>query len=238
MERYELPEILYKKIHIVEPYPEIVKPVDKMIDITAFFPGGKGLWLEEETDILPTILVLGKDFSNVEEYKSMLRSESNDLKCTTWRNLRKLFKEANIDLKNCFYSNVFMGLRVANKSTGDFPWFKDKSFVRRNLEFLLYQIEIIKPKVIITLGRPASEMISKLSQTDLKCWKDGKALSEENNGLKTSVSFNNHICTCVALEHTSMNHFNINRRVYVNKNGKHYGHTAEVEMLKDATNNI
>ena len=58
MKRNELPDVLYKNIDIVKPYPNKVEPVKKMINITAFFPGGRGLWMEEESEDFPSILVL------------------------------------------------------------------------------------------------------------------------------------------------------------------------------------
>lgn len=111
-----------------------------------------------------------------------------------------------------------------------FPGAKNKNFVNWNLDFLLFQIETIKPKLIITLGRPASEMVAKLSRPDLDGWDKGKALSSPDNGYKTYISFNGYVCRCVALEHTSMRNSNVKRRVY----GIHKGHEAEVEMLRDA----
>jgi len=69
MKRYELTELLYENIHIIKPYPYMVKPVEKIIDITAFFLGGKGLWLEEHSEKFTSILVIGQDFSTIEEYK-------------------------------------------------------------------------------------------------------------------------------------------------------------------------
>ena len=229
MKRNELPNILYKNIDIVKPYPLNVEPVKEMINITAFFPGGRGLWLEDSTDEFPSILVLGQDFSTVKQYENMLQGKASDLESPTWRNLIVLFKESNIDLKECYFSNVFMGLRVSDKMTGEFPGFKDKGFVDRNVEFLSFQIETIKPLVIIALGKYAAEMLTYLPGSDLNSWSKWNALREANNGIKFNVKFNNHTCTCIALEHPSMRNSNVKRRVY----GNYKGHEAEVEMLKE-----
>ena len=99
MKRNELPNILYKNIDVIKPYPLNVELVKEMINITAFFPGGRGLWLEDSTDEFPSILVLGQDFSTVKQYENMLQGKASDLESPTWRNLIKLFKEASIDLK-------------------------------------------------------------------------------------------------------------------------------------------
>jgi len=159
----------------------------------------------------------------------MLRNEENDLDCATWRNLRKLFAEANVKLTECFFSNVFMGLRKTDSPTGKFPGFKDGKFVSRNVEFLLFQIDIIKPKVIITLGKYSAELLSSLTD-NLECWKNNKALNQPDIGLKEGVKINGNIITCVALEHTSMRNSNVKRRRYK----KFAGNEAEVRMLRDA----
>ena len=182
MTRDELSDFLYANIHMVEPYPELVKPVEKMLNITGFFPGGRGLWSEEHSDVFPSILILGQDFSTVDDYNKMLRNESTDLECPTWRNMISLFKEADIELTDCFYSNVFMGLRDTKSLIGKFPGFKNKYFVKRNIDFLSFQIEAIKPKVIITLGKFAAELLSELSESDLYKWRGYNALSVHNVG--------------------------------------------------------
>lgn len=238
MKRQEISSLLFEKVKIVQPYPPDVVPVDKMLDITAFFPGGNGLWSEEHTDIIPNILVLGQDFSTLEDYKRIVLGESTDLGCPTWRNLIELFDEVSIDLKRCFFSNVFMGLRKEGSLTGKFPGARDKEFVKRNLEFLLFQIDSIRPNIIITLGRPASEMVAKISDTLSHEWDKGKALSVPYNGIKRGITVGTHMTTCVALEHTSMRNTNVKRRRYKNVTGDYSGHQAEVEMLKDAIKQI
>lgn len=136
-------------------------------------------------------------------------------------------------MKDCFYSNVFMGLRDTTSLTGRFQGFKDNNFVKRNVEFLSLQIDTMKPAAIITLGRPASELLAKLSKSDLECWKSGRALSEPNIGFQKNIRFKEHICTCVAIEHTSLRHLNVKRRIYINSIGEYRANSAEVEMLKD-----
>lgn len=233
MERNELAELLFKNIKIVEPYPDFVAPVTRMIDITAFFPGGKGIWKETETEVFPTILVLGHDFSTEKAYLEMLDNKKNDLDGPTWRNMIKLFNQANIDLNNCFFSNVFMGLRKTDSMIGKFPGYKDKDFLKRNLEFLSYQIDTIRPKIVITLGKYAAELLSYLSEIDLGCWKFDKALRDTDVGIRFNVKFNNHTATCVALEHPSMRNSNVKRRYYKN----YVGNDAEIMMLKDSLAN-
>ncbi len=157
----------------------------------------------------------------------MLDKGCNEINGPTWRNLRKLFDEANISLHDCFFSNVFIGLRKSERMTGRFPGLKDKTFVNRNTMFLEFQIETIKPKLIITLGRQSSDLLSSFIE-DLSHWRNGKALSAPDIGYAENVSINNHNCTCIALEHPSMRNSNIRRRKYKD----FIGNEAEVQMLR------
>lgn len=122
-----------------------------------------------------------------------------------------------------------MGLRVSNKMTGKFPGFRGKNFVDRNLEFLLFQIEIIKSNLVITLGKYAAGMLANAAETGMEPWENFEALRTPNIGFRINVKFNKHSCIRVALEHTSLRNANVKRRVHKN----HNGHEAEIEMLKD-----
>lgn len=233
MRREELPQKLFEHINLVEPYPDMVCGIDTMLDVTAFFPGGKGLWNEEESETFPSILALGQDFSTEKVYLKMLHDKGSEINGPTWRNLRQLFIEANIEFTDCFFSNVFMGLRKTDSMTGKFPGFKDKGFVSRNLNFLLFQIQTIEPKMIITLGKYSADLVSKLSD-NLEPWKNNKALNEPDIGLIKKVGINGNNYTCVALEHPSMRNSNVKRRKYKD----YVGNEAEVWMLKDALEKV
>jgi len=203
-----------------------------MIDATAFFPGGKGLWMENEADVFPSILVLGQDFSTVKDYEEMLMGDSNDLECPTWRNLRVLFGKVGIDLSICYFSNVFMGLRKTNSAIGRFPGFRDKEFTQRNIDYLAFQIDVIKPRVIITLGIHAATMLGNLSPIDLSDWKLAKRFRDINSILKQNVDLGSHRCICVSIVHPSMWYPNAKQMCYMNIQGNDAG----ISVLSDAIN--
>lgn len=229
MRRCCLSDTLFERHKQIKPYPDFVAPIREMIKGTAFFPGGRGIWLEEETDIFPSILVLGQDFSTFEEYLKMLHGHSNDLNCPTWKNIIKLFEQAEINLTECFFSNVFVGLRKTKSMVGKFPGFRDKEFVQKNLDFLDVQVEEIEPKLIITLGIFAPMMLGHLSP-DLAEWKNARKFNDINEPIKFNVNFRDHQCTCVALVHPSMRNKNVRQRKYK----QYVGNDAEINMLKDA----
>lgn len=234
MKRNDLSEFLFKNIPRFDHYPENVSPVSEMCKTTAFFPGGRGLWMEDgENDFSLEILILGQDFSTVDYHKELLLNKGKkDIDFPTWRNLIKLFKvDAGIDLNYCFFSNVFMELRSGGKMTGKFSGFKDAEYVKRSVDNLLFQIATIKPKVIITLGMFAADMLSRTGAQELADFKNGEVLKIKDEGLKLNVNINGNVCTVVALEHPSMRFLNVKRRKF----REFEGDEAEVEMLREAT---
>ena len=230
LKREEISKVLFNKIpEFIKSEPKNVQKVKKMVDTTAFFPGGKGLWLEDDQkDILPDILILGQDFSHVEYYNQVASGDIKDIDGATWRNMIKLFKEAEIDFNRCFFSNVFMGLRVSDSMTGNFPGKRSKTYVNESLQFLLFQIETIKPKVIITLGKNPADILSRLNVKGIEIFKNGEVLKTKDEGLKYDVDISGHKCAVLALEHPSMRNSNVKRRVFK----EFTGNLAEVEMLK------
>lgn len=242
MKRNEIPDTLWNEMKkTINSYSELVKEVDEMIfqegNKTGFFPGYRGLWLEEESETIPNILVLGQDFGNVETYEKMKRGETNDLKAPTWKNMRELFKSANIPLKHCFFSNVFMGLRKSKRMAGNFPGFKEEKFLSQNLKFLKFQIEFIKPKVLITLGKPANLILSMIENSEIPNWDKSKNLNYKDLKIKIDAKEYNY----VMLLHPSY------RKRWINKISRNYmtssedilkGNEAEVQMLKDAIQGI
>lgn len=242
MERKDLPEVLFEKMNeIVDYYPIQVKSVEGMLDQTGFFPGCRGLWQQVPSDEFPSILVLGHDFGNIKYYDDLVAGRQVDMAGNTFKNLITLFDEAGIKLSKCFFSNVIMGLRDTTDMTGKNPGNSDKLFMGKNLEFLAYQIETIKPKLIITMGQYATKMLGSLSIKDLKAWSDFKQwgdISKDGNSLiKENVNINNHICSCVAIEHTSVNRLNVIGKKY-NRVKIYENYDAEVRMLEDVLASI
>jgi len=228
--RSNITKILWDNISMVEPYPDTVASVVKLVGGTAFFPGGTGLLNDVSSSNIPTILVLGQDFSTEIEYNRILKSGGN-MSSPTWVNIVNLFDQACIDLCDCFFTNSFMGLRKTDSMTGRFPGYRDKQFVDRSLEFLEFQIQLVRPRIIITLGKYAADMLYHISVNDLHAWKSYQALRLPDIGYVQRAKFGNIACKCIALEHPSMRRTNVKRRKY-----KGYtGNDAELTLLKDAT---
>ena len=230
----ELSRSLFTEMDLVNPYPAGVEPVPEMLPITAFFPGGAGLWLEGADDPRPDILVLGQDFATAAEYDRMRLGLKSDLASPTWRNLIRIFQEAGIPLPRCLFSNVFMGLRQTEKMTAPIPCGKDLGFRNRNRIFLSLQIQRIAPRLIITLVRPASEMLASAMTSPISGWFGGKALTGADQSVITAGCGDVRGVCCVALAHPSLRHLNLARRSCTDGEGSWSGHEAEIRLLRAA----
>ena len=137
------------------PYPKGVVPVPERIRGTAFFPGGLGLWLDErgsaEPDT-PEVMVVGQDFNTLASYENA-RKEGSEIKTSrTWQNIEKIFPKLGLSFRNCFCTNFYMGLRENGPETGVFPGARGPEFVQRSARFFERQLDVMKPKLIVTLG--------------------------------------------------------------------------------------
>ncbi len=225
-------DTLFSKMNEYLPFPDGIEPIPKMINDTSFFPGGIGFFDSKQVYISPEILILGQDFSNVEEHKKMLDGKIKDINSQTWKRMLLLLAEAGIDPNKCFYTNAFMGLRKEGSSVGKFIGFQYPGYLRNNDEFLKFQLDIIKPKLIIVMGKFAPLVLARLS-TDLKPWESIQSfndIDERKIALMESVNFGNHCSTCCIIVHTSYRHLNVRSRKYKEFSGD----DAEIELIKDA----
>ena len=222
---------------------ENVIPVPEMIRQTAFFPGGSGLWLGESGSLeapanwppMPKgkVMVLGNDFGQKSWHEKCLRENARDWKSKTWMYLRPLLQDAGIQPEDCFFTNVYMGLRRGEESEGESPGAKDPEFVKRCQSFFLKrQIPVQEPRLILTLGSYVPWFIAPLSSR-LAAWRGYKSFGDLDDlgPLKDDVCFNgSKPTTVVALVHPSRRKGNVWRRRYRGKKGE----AAELAMLEDA----
>jgi hypothetical protein len=73
-----------------------------------------------------------------------------------WRRFYKMVKQAGIDPQEVFFTNTYVGLGDDPRASGrEFPGRRDPSFVAWCSAFLDEQIQLMRPRVVIALGRPA-----------------------------------------------------------------------------------
>ncbi len=220
-------------------YPVGVLAVPKPIRGTAFFPGGYGLWNPNPTEQLPEfpiggVMVLGHDFhSEVGYLKSLCRGFEDPMQ-PTWRNLRALLNDAEINLSCCFFTNAYMGLRAGPNAVGMFPGEADPEFVTHCRTFLVRQIEVQRPSLIVTLGMHVPAILAPLSPV-LGSWVGVRRITHLDavGPLQTNVCISavpGFKTTVVALVHPSMRHASVRHREY----DGYFGAEAEMMMLRAA----
>ena len=182
------------------------------------------------------VMVLGNDFCQKSWHETCLHQDDYDLNTPTWKYLLPLLKDAGIPPRHCFFTNAYMGLRLAEDGMGPSPGADDLDFVARCRSFLFKQIEVQKPRLILALGKHSIQLIAGLSP-DLTAWEGCKTFPQldELGPVIGGVHFNGdmeHPVTVVALVHPSMRPCNVGHRRYCGLTGK----AAELAMLKDALN--
>jgi uracil-DNA glycosylase len=211
----------------VSPFPEGIADVPEPIRGTAFFPGGLGLWLHENglgESPIGQIMIVGQDFNSEGVYEQARRDGTEVGSSATWKALQKLLPASGISLSQCFFTNLYMGLRKGGSEAGTFPGARDRRFVQRCLAFFIKQLEVVRPKLILTLGvEPFRVLANHLFNVPV-----AKTLSACVD-IYRSLPLAHGSVTVVALTHPSFYDANVWRRKY----GRLSGAEAEKAMIAD-----
>ncbi len=237
MERHPV-HALFSALDRVAPYPKGVVEVQEQIQGTSFFPGGTGLWVGEDRKLPPLpvggVMVLGHDFHSEAGYQWARDNEAENLRTPTWLRLLPLLDEADISVGNCFFTNVYMGLREGDATTGVFPGAACDKFVDRCRRFFLHQMDVQQPSLILALGAHVPKFLAPLSDV-LAPWATlatFKARDTSGASLLRDVSFKGSsapACVVVSLVHPCFRPSNIRCRRW----RTHAGHKAEVALIRE-----
>jgi hypothetical protein len=164
LSREVIEELLDEMNRVVVDYPSRVertgKTITELIEGTACFPGGTGLWRGDVyAGALPLhfperpILFIGHNFDSISAH-ARAKENKGEVKSVFWNNLKGFLKDAgNLDPAECFFTNALMGLK-SDKPDGTMPGCT--GYQEQCQTFLLRQIEVVAPKAIVTLGRDAA----------------------------------------------------------------------------------
>jgi hypothetical protein len=232
-------EELWARHHPPDGYPAGVLAVRQPIPGIAFFPGGYGLWRGDTSSPLPSmpvggIMVLGHDFHSERGYEDSLARGRESVTQPTWRQICKLFDAVGIDPSRCFFTNIYMGLRAGAATTGPFPGRTDERFVGHCRRFLVEQLRVQRPSLILTLGIHVPGFLGTLSP-DLSAWTQGTGFKhlDRVGPVRMDVQFDVEptiVATVVALTHPSLRDASVRHRCYRGL----VGHDAELEILGEA----
>lgn len=221
-------------------YPNGVIRISKRIPGTAFFPGGFGLWNTQPDEPLPPIpvggvMVVGHNFDSEVGFEHAFNHGGENLKGPTWRNLLAFLKQVEILPEWCFFTNAYVGLQSGNNAIGPFPGERDHEFVCWCQNFLLEQIKLMQPRLILSLGAYVPSFLAPLS-SELGCvWSGVKQLiklDKQEAALVYPSTFVGMLrpTAVVALTHPAYRHVNVKYRRYRNLKGE----AAEQALVRDA----
>ena len=141
-------------------YPEGMEPFPRTLAGQGFFPGGDGLWREDDFAALrhPSpyafpvggIMFLGNDFGTLKGFQKLKLHENPP----TWRWLRQRLQHAKVPGQLGFYTNAYLGLRTDRPALAQ-PMI-DSDYASACAAYLAFQIRTQLPRLIVVLGsRPA-----------------------------------------------------------------------------------
>jgi len=166
--------LLNKMEETVHAYHSEVSPtgnsLDELIQGTAFFPGGTGLWRGCKPngplpDVFPehSIMFVAHNFGSPADFSS-LKASGGNVTLLTWKRLLAVLGTAKVPPTGCFFTNALMGLRPGI-ATGRMPGAPE--YLDQCNQFLICQIEIVRPSHVVALGREAHKRLSKAKCTHL-----------------------------------------------------------------------
>ena len=227
----------------VEPYPPTVLPVGGRVGRTGFFPGGSGLWGAERDRPLPPmpvggVMLLGHNLDSEDTFRKALEADGENLKSATWRELITMLPASGVALERCFFTNFFIGLIPGRNSTGEFPGGQDLAFVARCRAFLVEQLRVVKPRLVIVMGLHTPSLLAPIAP-ELGRWETVRTLKDLDS-TDSALVRNVHVpglealFDAVVITHPSYAALNRRHRAL----GELTGDQAEAELLREALNAV
>ena len=176
------------------------------------------------------LIFVGQDWGCEGNLPPLGKDKDADIKTGTGKILLDLLDEAEIRLEECFFTNALWGIRTGNTNTGASPGWKDPAFVRSSAAALKVQIDVVRPRGLVCLGRDAPGLLKGL-MAECDPWKtmrSFKAIDHAGLGVIDVNSFAG-IDVAAILLHPSFRRVNLKHRCY----GGLVEHEAELKILSD-----
>jgi len=71
---------------------------------------------------------------------------------TYWKKVLALLSEAGIPTAEAFFTNAYVGLMEGDNPSADFPGRRSATFCRWCASFLIQQIHVMQPRLVVALG--------------------------------------------------------------------------------------
>lgn len=160
-------------------YPETMCAFPFQLRGQGFFPGGDGLWREDDrlhqpsSGVLPLggIMFVGNDFGPVTSYEKLRKKRYENP--WTWRNLKRRIRMAGLPTTKVFATNAMVGLRTSEKALEKKNWECIAGFSDFCREFFIFQVETMKPRLVVMLGPIAQNTIAELLHVEIGIHQSG-----------------------------------------------------------------
>jgi hypothetical protein len=129
-------------------------------------------------------MILGHDFHSESGYRASFALGAESQTQPTWRSLLGFLAEVGLEPKDCFVTNAFMGLRAGDATSGLFPGASAPEFVAPCRRFLVRQLQVQQPSLILTLGIHVPRILAPLSP-ELASWAVGRGLKHLDTGVES-----------------------------------------------------
>ena len=239
-------EELFELLDQLKSYPDGVIKIPGRIGGTAFFPGGLGLWNVKPHTSPPPMpvggsLIVGHNFDSEVGFQRSFQQGSENLNGATWRPLLAFLQQVGIHPEHCFFTNAYVGLRAGNRAMGTFAGARDPDFVRWCRSFLLEQIRLMQPRLILTLGINVPRFLAPLSPELQQVWSEVTEfcmLDKQKVALVYPTTFlgGPHPVAVVALTHPAYRRLNVKSRCYENQQGDEAEHALVMAALRSVGN--
>jgi hypothetical protein len=227
--------LLFERIRQFGDFPKGVAAVPHQLSGTSFFPAGVGLYCPTpELPAFPTggVMALGHNWGTPTDFQNCVQAGAEPMSNPTWSNFLAFLDRAGINRQSVFYTNFYMGLMEGTTSLGPFPGRNDPDFVRRCEEFLVEQVEVQKPRLMLVLGGHLPRPLARVSKAlqDWRSFTSFAALDAKNLGGLREVALrgSTHRFNVVLLIHPCLRGPNVRHRKW---NG-FIGDAAEVALTK------
>lgn len=136
-------------------FPEAIILPCELISKKGFFPVCTGTF-DGSIDLSDKrLMIVGQDFGKVCDANNAQANGEDFEKVSTWKQMLQMLEKLEIHAKDCFFTNYLMGVRNSKTNMGPSPGLKSKDYVKSCLSFFEYQVEYIKPDMIVFLGKVA-----------------------------------------------------------------------------------
>lgn len=232
-------DYLFSQLAKFGSYPDGVQAVAERIQGLAFFPGGAGLRNAQIGFPLPPmpiggVMVLGHIFDTVARYTVSVADNSENENSPTWGPLLELLAKSHIMAARCFFTNAYMGLKInSDMPMGKFFGALPLEYVERCSSFLLKQIQVQQPRLLLALGKDVWQVLTPLAN-ELNVWSGITGFSQLDKRKVAMVTAQitdvPHPTVVVALTQPTrpFHATNVKTREYTAK-----GDTAEIAMILD-----